>query len=281
MDYYSTLGVEPNATESQIKSAFKTKAKESHPDLGGDAEKFKQLNEAYDTLKDPQKRAAYDHMRRGPAGGIHININGTDHDVFNDVFSDLGQVFGQRFRQRAPRQKRNRDLNISLRLNIRELVSVVDKTISVRHTTGERKVINVSVPAGVVDGMTLKYPGLGDSAIPNVEPGNLFVQIHVEQDPNFQQRDTDLLTNLTIDAFQAMTGITAEIISVDYKKIKLKIPAGTQYGTVMKVSGYGLLDRTGNRGNLLVTILVKIPENLTQERLNTIRQLMGGIDIEV
>lgn len=284
MDYYEILGVKPTATDDEIKSAFRLKAKEYHPDRGGDKAKFQQINEAYDTLKDNSKRKQYDYTRSGARpNNFHFNINGQDFsgDQFGDVFADLHSVFGDHFGFRKARHPgRNKDLNVTVELELRDLINTVKKTLSIRHTTGERKLVDITLPPGAENNTTMRYRGLGDSAIPNLPPGDLFVGVRIKPERNFVAQGFNLMTTATIDAFMAMVGGKILVKTIDGKNISLTIPEGTQYGTVMSVPGYGLLDKSGIRANMLVQILVKIPENLTQDRLNTIRRMMG-VDIEV
>lgn len=276
MDYYQTLGVSPTATDEEIKAAFRRRAKQLHPDSGGDEAQFKQLNEAYDVLKDPAKRSQYDHVRSGQ-GRVHVNINGMHSDIFNDIWQELYNVHN--FRQ-ARRPRRNRDLNISLTLQLQDLLTEQRKTLSVRQQNGDRKLVDVTIPAGVKPETTLKYRNLGDATHNDLPTGDFYVTIQVDPHPQFTPAGTDLNTQVTIDAFQAMVGCTVEIVTLEGRKLSLTVPPGTQYGTVMGIPGYGLPNKTGERGKILVKLLVKIPENLTQERLNTIRKMMG-VDIEV
>ena len=136
MNYYDVLGVKPTASLRDIKSAFRSKALQDHPDQGGNPDDFRRLNEAYDVLKDTGKRARYDSMSQA-RGGIHININGKQHDIFSDVFRDLNDVFGNTG-PFAPtrdyqRKLKNKDLSITVDLQLKESLVKQDRSIKVKH----------------------------------------------------------------------------------------------------------------------------------------------------
>lgn len=275
MDYYNVLGVSPTASNADIKTAYRKLAKENHPDRGGDSEKFKQINEAYDTLKDSTKRAAYDHVQTRSQSNRFYNQS-QDNAEFNDIFVDLNEVFsgfGFGSQPIRRRQRRNRDLNISIIVTLEEILNDVSKTVSVRNVNGERKLVNITIPRHCNNGDTLKYKELGDSSMTSLPPGDLFVNIQIEDHPYFKKERENLYYDLTVNLVDAIAGGSPEIHSIEGKKLKVKIPPGTQYGTVMKIPNHGMYTKSGSRGSLFVKVLVKIPENLTEEQLNIIRRL--------
>ena len=276
MDYYKLLGVEKGATTAQIKSAYRHKAKSFHPDAGGDPELFKNLNEAHDVLKDPQKRAHYDHTTNN-AGRIHVNINGRTHDIFDDIFSDMSTVFGE---QGGPftksrtyrRQTKNKDLNIELTCNLVDTLQQQEKSISVKHLSGERKIVQVTIPRGIKNGDKIRYAALGDSSFPELTPGDLYVTIKVNEDPRFKVKDNHLYSTHTLDCFDAITGTVVTVRGLDDKTLNVTIPSGTQNGTMFSLKKQGLFEKNSlDRGNIVLVIAIKIPENLKQEQLNIIK----------
>ena len=277
MNYYTMLGVEPTASPDDIKSAFRAKAKQSHPDHGGSEEQFKQLNEAYDTLKDPHKRAAYDHSQTH-MGSIHINVNGKQHDIFTDVFRDLGDVFGNsgpfaRARE-YQRNFKNKDLSIAVKMRMAESLIKQDKTIKVRQLDGESKLVKITVPAGTMHGDTVRYNGLGDASNPEQPPGSLFINVVFEDIGDWHLEGCNTVVDCTINALDAIIGTSVTVYSVDGKQFTVNVPPGTQYGTVMRIPQKGLLNKkTGLRGDLKVVILTQIPTTLSEEELNIIRGL--------
>ena len=284
MDYYNTLDIEPTATDEVIKSAFKKKAKLTHPDAGGSEEDFKKINEAYAVLKDPQKRAEYDHFRSGN-GRIHVNINGQQHDIFSEMFNDLHSAFGDSgpfvHRRAYQRSTKNKDLNITVTIKLADLLKDQKKTISVRHLTGDRKIIQITIPQGLQPGTTIRYPGVGDNSIQGLPPGDLYIHVGVDNHPRFTIDNVDLLTTVTIDCFDAIMGTVITVNSLEERKLNLRIPAGTQYGTIFGLDSHGLpIYGTNQRGKMLVKVLVNIPKNITQKQLNIIKSFKG-VDIEI
>ena len=284
MDYYNILEGEPTATDGAIKSAFKDKAKQMHPDAGGSEEDFKKINEAYNVLKNPQKRAEYDHYCSG-MGRIHVNINGQQHDIFNDVFNDLRGVFGDSgpfgHHRAYRRQTKNKDLNVTVTIKLADLLKDQHKTISVRHLTGDRKIVQITIPQGIQPGTNIKYAGFGDNSIQGLLPGDLYINVDVEIHPRFIIDNIDLLTTVTIDCFDAMMGTAVPVRNLEERKLNLTIPSGTQYGTIFGLDNQGLpVYGTNQRGKMLVKVLVNIPKNITQKQLNIIKSFKG-VDIEI
>ena len=261
MNYYSVLGVDPTATSEQIKTAYRKLARQHHPDSGGDAEKFKQVTEAYDVLKDAHKRAAFDHR----STRIHINAG--------DVFEDLHQAFA--FRQRASQQRRNKNLSIEVEIDLEETLTDTSKTVSIKHVNGKRKFVNVTIPKGTVTG-NLKYRGLGDHSYNDLPAGDLLVKISTRPHPNFVVEGVDVKQSITISVWEAILGTSVRIKTLNSKMVQMAVPPGTQHGTVLNIPGHGLpKHRTDSSlGRLLVEVLVKIPQNLTTEQLNTIKTIM-------
>ena len=276
MDYYELLGVANTATPDQIKSAYRSKAKSFHPDAGGDPELFKNLNEAHDVLKDPQKRAHYDHTTNN-AGRIHVNINGRNHDIFSDIFTDMNHVFGEdnglfTKPRTYRRQTKNKDLNIELACNLVDTLQQQEKSISVRHLSGDRKIVQVTVPRGIKNGDRIRYSDLGDSSFLELTPGDLYVTIRVNEDSRFKIKDNHLYITHTLDCFDAMTGTVVTIRGLDDKTLNVTIPSGTQNGTMFSLKKQGLYEKNSpDRGNIVLVIAIKIPENLKQEQLNIIK----------
>ena len=280
MDYYKLLGVDSRAPANEIKMAFRIKAKTMHPDIGGDPEEFRQISEAYEILMDTDKRAQYDHSIRPNTGSIHVNINGRQHDIFNDIFSDMHAHFGENVgspfvqKRRYNKQTRNKDLNIDYTCKLEDTLIEQKKDVSVKHINSQRHLIQITIPIGAKHGAKIKYGGLGDASISHLTPGDLYVTIkHVPS--KFKVDDNNIYTNHTIDCFDAILGTTVQILNLQGKTLNLIIPPATQSGTHFSLKQQGLY-QTGNdklRGNLVVEINVKIPENLRPEQLNIVRRI--------
>tara|TARA_Y100000592_G_scaffold51650_1_gene81643 strand:- start:475 stop:1332 length:858 start_codon:yes stop_codon:yes gene_type:complete len=283
-NYYDILGVSEDASSEQIKKAFKEIAKKEHPDRGGNEARFKEANEAYDTLKNSQKRHDYDTMRKfgGTRGGDHPFFN---EDIFGDFFSGFGNGdmdFGGRFnftqgpgRTRTFRQQRgNRNVQVRMAISIKEAMMHNEKTINYKLPSGREEFATVKIPAGVQHGVTFKFAGMGDDSIRNQPRGDLMVVMSVLDSDGYTRKGNDLYTDKTIDCFQAIRGSEFNLKTLDDGIIKVKVPAGTQPGTVLSVKGRGMpVHKTLNiRGNLYVKIHILIPQ-LSAQDLKKIKDL--------
>jgi|TARA_R110000851_G_scaffold296527_1_gene451681 curved DNA-binding protein len=283
MDYYALLGLQQTATTDDIKSAYRRQAKSDHPDIGGDPEKFKQLNEAHDILKDPDKRAHYDHARNG-AGRIHVNINGRNHDIFSDIFTDMSSTFGDQSGPFAkPRnyrkQTKNKDLNINIVCDLKDTLMQQEKSVSIRHISGDRKIVQITVPRGVKNNDRIRYTGLGDASFQELTPGDLYVTITVSNETNFQIDGNHLYCTHTLNCFDAITGTVVSIKSLDNTTLNVTINSGTQNGTMFSLKKQGLYEHgSPNRGNIVLVVAIKIPENLKQDQLNIIKDWQKEIN---
>jgi curved DNA-binding protein len=282
-NYYNALGVSETASDNEIKSAFRKLAAQHHPDKGGDEKKFKEINEAYDTLKNTKKRQEYDTMRKygeqsyGSGKGFSFNTN----DIFSeDVFQDFFSGFGFNPRGRGStrvyrnRPRVNQSVNIRISLSIKEVYHACEKTISVRLPSGRDEIVNLKIPAGVQNGVTFKYRGLGDDTDSNLERGDLLVNVQVLDSDGFTRKGNDLWTDRTITAFEAMRGTEFDIRLLDDSVKRVKVPAGTQPNAVLNLKGLGMPvhDALNIKGNVYIRINVTIPK-LSKDELKKIQDL--------
>jgi curved DNA-binding protein len=281
-DYYQILGVPENASNDQIKKAFKEIAKKEHPDRGGDEAKFKEANEAHDTLKSSQKRHDYDTMRKfgGTGQGQGFNFTG-DHPFFNeDVFADFFSGFGgqgnptMRTRTFRSNPRGNRNVQVRMAISIKEAMNNNEKTISYKLPSGREEFATVKIPAGVQHGINFKFTGMGDDSIRNMPRGDLMVQMSVLDSDGYTRQGNDLYTDKTIDCFQAIRGCDIELRTLEDNIMKVRVPSGTQHGTLLSVKGRGMpVHKSLNiRGNLYVKLLVLIPQ-LSAADLKIIKDL--------
>ena len=278
-DYYNMLGVSEDASNKEIKQAFKNLAKEHHPDRGGDTTKFKEANEAYDTLKDTKKRHEYDTVRKygQSMGGQGGNFHFTSEDFFGDnIFENFFSGFGgpgvrTRFRQR---QHVNKSVNVRMAISIKEAMNKMEKTINYRLPSGKEEFATVKIPAGIQHGVTFKYKGMGDNSNKNIPRGDLLVQMSVLDSDGYTRQGNDLYTDKTIDCFQAIRGCEIQLKTLTDSIIKVQVPAGTQPGTLINCKNQGMpIHKTLNiRGNLYVKIMVLIPQ-LSPNDLKKIKNL--------
>jgi DnaJ-class molecular chaperone len=284
MDYYTTLGIPKGSSDEEIKRAYRKLAMQHHPDRGGDAAKFQQIQEAYNTLGDAEKRQQYDNPQ---PQGFNFHFSHPGGPGFNDLDEILrqfghgfpgggGDPFG-RFRQNhAPR--RNKDLRVQITVDLASTLKENHKTISVQTSGGSRHTVDVAIPRGVQNGSTIKYSGLGDNLFESLPRGDLYVVIIVQHDPRFGIQDFDLIYNADINCFDAILGQTIEIPGLDDRQFSLAIPAGCQPGTVLRIPNQGLYALgTAHRGHLLIQINVNIPTNLTEAQLDMVRRIQVGL----
>ena len=282
MDYYSTLGVARNATTDEIKKAYRSMAMKYHPDRGGDEKKFKEIEEAYRTLSDPQKKQMFDmgmdpnNQHRG--GGFHgqgpfeFHFGGAPPGM-EDIFNHFGFGFSSR------PQRRNKSINVNVQLTLEEIFTGKDITAEVGLSNGQKKVVNISIPAGIEAGQQIRYQGMGDHSITSMPPGDLIVNIDVIRHPRFRREGNNLMHDVRITAWDAMLGTSISLTNLDNKQLNISVPRGTQPDTVLSCRGEGLPDVRNSRlrGDLLIKIKIDIPKNLTDEQISKIKEINGSI----
>lgn len=275
-NYYDILGVAKTATPDELKAAFRKLAKTHHPDVGGDPEKFKEINEAYNCLHDPQERAAYD--RGGQRTTNHNNFH-HDPDPFGFGFSHpINDVFNQHFSfhfgpEGVRQQQRNRNLRINLEMPLLDTLEEQTKIFDIRLSNG-KETIELKIAAGIQDGSVISLRGKGDNQFPDSPRGNLEIAIKVLPDTKFSRQDNNLLMDTTIDCFEAIIGTELEFATPSGKTISMRIPAGTQNGTIFGISDEGFpTSPRFNRGKLLVRISTLIPKNLTPEQIILVKEI--------
>ncbi len=276
-DYYKILGVERSASEEDIRKAYRKLAKQYHPDYNPNnkqaEERFKEINEAYEVLSDPKKRAHYDRLgadysqwqRRGAPGdfnwneyggfpgGARINIDDLG-DMFGG-FSDFFQtIFGMGGRQTAQAQPQGYQQDVEITLE--EAYKGTTRLIS---SAGKQK--RVRIPAGVRSGSKVRVAGAGPDGL------DLYLNIHVADDPRFERRGNDLHTSATIDAFTAILGGEANVETLD-GRVKLNIPPGTQPEQVFRLAKRGMphVREPKEKGDLFVKVKVQIPKYLSSKQ---------------
>ena len=291
--FYDVLGVSKNATDKEIKSAFRKLAVKYHPDAGGDEQKFKEISEAYETLSDETKRKQYDQMLMfgGMPGGGGAGYGGAGYagaaggwgDIFDSIFSgngawgsDWGSGFGGNAGGRA-RTRKGGDLSITIDVSADDAFRGTSRTVTYSvPSTGERQTISVTIPAGAVDGGKIRYKRRGEYGANGGERGDLLVTTHVEEHPLFKRKGADVNMEVPVSAFEAALGCTVDVPTPGGKTVRLKIPAGTQSGKKFRFKEMGAPDvkRRGRTGALLVEVKVEVPTNLTGEEraaLETLR----------
>ena len=272
MDYYERLGVSRNASQEELKKAYKKASMQHHPDRGGDESKFKEINEAYSTLKDPQKRQEYDNPQpQGFAQGFGPNgFEGMGG--FEDLFSNFG------FNVRGRQQQRNPDITIAARITLDEAFVGKNMIASYRLRTGKEEVVEIKVPRGAQNGNTIRYQGFGEEGMAGPR-GDLYVKIQVVPHKTFGVDGINLHCRANTNIFDFIIGGHIYLDTLDGGKVKVNIPAGTAPGTKFSIQGYGMPDlRTGRQGNLYVQIGASVPKNLSQDEIIMLQKLRKRLD---
>lgn len=290
-DYYAALGVEPDADEKAIKTAYRKLARKYHPDVSKepDAEaKFKDVSEAYEVLKSPEKRAEYDELRRygpqgpqfeappgwQPRGGFDGPPPGHEQD-FSDFFE---QIFGGRAGgaqggfggARQPRQHRGQDIEMEVPLFLEETLSGDSRPISFslpsydeygRKLPPQNKTLNVKIPVGTADGERIRLKGQGAPGINGGPAGDLYLAIRLVPHPVFDVDGRDLVVTVPVAPWEAALGAKVEVPTLT-GRINLGIPANSQAGQRLRIKGKGLPNKgDAAAGDLYAVLKVVMPKS--------------------
>jgi curved DNA-binding protein len=259
MNYYDVLGVSRTATADEIKRAYRRLASQHHPDKGGDTEKFQEIEAAYRTLSDADKRAEYDNPRQffgqQPGGGWQ-----QAGSQFN--FDEIYQMFGAKFGDiRNPPAVR-----IQLWVTLADVVTGGPRTISMASGAGQQH-IEINIPAGIEDGGTVRYPKLAPGG------ADLSITFRVRPEPGWQRQDEHLIKEMTVSIWDLVLGADIELTTLAGIKLIVTVPAGTQPGTMLRVRGRGLPKRNSNTtGDIFVKILARLPDKISPELLDHLRK---------
>jgi len=298
-DYYETLGVPKSATADDIKSSFRKLARKHHPDLAKDKkaaeEKFKEINEAYEVLSDPEKRRKYDeyganwhHAGNGFGGGASAQAGGFagggspfggagaggDFHFGGTGYSDFfEQFFGTR-RGRGygggvdfeETPQRGRDVEADILVTLDEVLNGATRQISFRKGNApDVQTYTVKIPKGVSEGQRIRLAGQGGSGGARGEAGDLYLRVKLQQHPDYRFEGADIHYEAEIPAWRAVLGGELTIPTPD-GRAKLKIPAGTQNGRKFRIPGRGLPEKGGTRGDFYAVAEISIPESVTPEQ---------------
>jgi len=269
MDPYTVLGVEQSASDQDIKSAFRKLAVKYHPDRGGDENKFKEINEAYDKIKTAEKRQQFEAAKQFGGDGFNFNFAQGDPFDMQDMFA---QFFGDGFRQQRRYQRRpqNRNIQVSLEITLEDSYHGAKKLFNLDQLP---KKISVDIPKGIDSGQTIRYKGLGSNTVQGAPPGDLLIKVYVMPHSVFKRSKLDLHIEKTVSCYDAILGTKIIVDHIDGTKITVKVPDGTQPGTTMRIPEHGLTNTANQVGHLYVHINVSIPTNLTEKDKDDIRRI--------
>ncbi|MEY2498813.1 MAG: curved DNA-binding protein [Verrucomicrobiota bacterium] len=307
-DYYETLGVAKSASDDEIKSAFRKLARKHHPDVAKDKataeEKFKQINEAYEVLGDPEKRKKYDELganwdqpggfqpppgwdtgrggggfqRYGTGdGGVEFEFGGTGFSDFFEQFfgggGGRGGFGGGSFGQRPRGAERGSDVEADIMVTLEEALHGSKRTVSLRRSNSNKvETYQVKIPKGVHEGQRIRLAGQGEAGAGGGKSGDLFLRVRLARHPDFTVEGSDLIHEVKIEPWQAVLGSELQVPTLE-GSVRLKLPPGTQPEQRFRLRGHGLPTAAGARGDLFVVSQIQVPKKLTEREREIWKQL--------
>jgi DnaJ-class molecular chaperone len=249
-DYYSTLGVDRNATPDDIKKAYRKMAAKHHPDRGGSTAEFQKIEEAYRVLSDPQQRQQHDNPHPfgggdNPFGGFHFNFGGGN--PFDDIINQF------------TRQQRQRVYTVTLSVSLEQVAMGSTETIQLVTHLGV-KTFQIKIPQAVEHGQQVRYEGL-------MQDGVLQIQFLVTPHPLFERRGLDLYTTKKISIYDLILGTTVKVTTIWGDELEATVPPKTNPGATLRIAGRGL-NRSGATGHHYILLSAEMPSTISTELLS-------------
>lgn len=263
MDHYTTLGVSRTATQDEIKKAFRTLAMQHHPDKGGDLAKFQEITNAYETLSDANKRAAYDRPAANPFGqhpdNPFGNFGGFNQFDLNSIFEQaFGRGGGYAARQQKPTYRTR------VMVSLVDAFNEVEQTMQLSTPQGT-KVVNIKIPAGIQTGSQVRYDNLIDESA-------LIVEFVILDDLRFSRQGDDLHANVPISVLDLIVGKKIPFTTIGGVKLDVDIPPGTQPTHQIRIAGHGMPNTVGGRGDQILLLKPFIPSNISSDIIESIKR---------
>ena len=258
MDHYKTLGVAKTASPDEIKKAYRKLASQNHPDKGGDTAKFQEIQTAYDTLSDPQKRQQYDNPQPQfhgfPGGG----------QGFNGGF-DINEIFGQMFRHhQQPHQPQPQIFRTMVIVNLEQVYTGGEEVLKLQTPNGTN-VVKIDIPKGIQEGGQVRYE--------NVIPGaGLMVEFRVRPHLKYERRLNDLYCNHSVSVLDLIVGNTFEFTTISGKTFEVTVPPNTQPFMQLKIAGQGMpIQGTSQYGDQILLLKPFIPDKIDKSIIDSIK----------
>jgi curved DNA-binding protein len=270
-DYYHILGVKRNATDAELKTAYRKLARKYHPDVSKEAgaeDKFKQCKEAYEVLKDPEKRKLYDQyganwqqVQQGgpPPGYSHSADSGDFSDFFESMF---GRGGAQQQGRRSTFKQQGEDLHTKVKISLSEAFTGTTRSLQLQTQDGI-KTLNVKIPKGVVEAQQIRLRGQGNPGIGGAPNGDLYMEIEFAADPKFTINGTDVYVKVPITPWEAALGTKITVPTVE-SKVELKIPAGAVSSQRLRLKGKGIPAKIPGDQYVILEMVTPKPETTEQ-----------------
>lgn len=291
-DYYKTLGVKRNATEAELKTAYRKLARKYHPDVSKEKdaeEKFKQTKEAYEVLKDPEKRKLYDqyganwqqvqqggappgygygrgNQQEGFEGGSFTGADSGDFsDFFESMFGRGGGGFHQQGRRSAFKQQ-GEDIQAKVQISLKDAFTGASRSLQLQVPGEGVKTLNVKIPKGVVEAQKIRLRAQGAPGIGGGDNGDLYLEIEFATDPQFTVNGKDIYVKLPITPWEAALGTKLTVPTVE-SKVEMKIAAGAESGQRLRLKGKGIPASTPGDQYVILEMVTPKPANTEQTEL--------------
>jgi curved DNA-binding protein len=293
-DYYAILGVKRDAGADDIKNAYRRLARKYHPDVSKEKdaeEKFKEMSEAYETLRDPEKRAAYDQLGSHAAGQEFrpppdweqqfAQRGGSFEDIdLSDLFAAFGAHGARERSERAAGPRRGHDYEAGVQISFDQAFKGTEISLEMNglewdeNGNGRRvpRTISVRIPRGVGSGEKLRVPGKGGPGFRGGPPGDLYLDIEVQEHPLYRVVGQDIYVDLPLAPWEAVVG-TSVSLPTPAGKVSLKVPAGTRSGQHLRLGGRGLARGSGAPGHLFAIVRIDVPTVVDDAQRDLYRKL--------
>ncbi len=274
-DYYKILGVDKNSSPDEIRKAYRNLAKKYHPDVSKEKnaeEKYKEINEAYEVLKDPAKKQKYDNFGMNynsgqdftpPPGWQHVEFNGQDlggnfSDFFNNLFGSGFGGFNDVFNSRHQQPVKS-DSEVDLNLTLEQIITGGTRELILKNSNGTKRNLKVNLPKGITEGSRIKLPGKSEGG------GDIYVNIHVAPHKIYKVDGYNLTREIKVNAWDAVLGKDFNTETLN-GAVTVKMPPGIQDGQKLRLRGKGLPGRNGIDGDMFIEIKIEIPRHVNSRQ---------------